>query len=451
MIEPTLLFAPAKTSIAAQGSILDVMVRVQAPDQPAQSTTPVTPKRLALVVDRSGSMDGQPLAEALHCVTHIADRMMPTDQLSVVVYDDKVTVVLPLAPVTSPAIVHQAISHVTSGGTTDLFAGWQAGAQQLEGGLEATISRVILLSDGQANHGLCEVASIEQHCRELHERGVSTTTVGLGRNFNEDLMIAMARAGGGQQYYGQTASDLLDGFDEEFQLLQALCLRKIDIKFICAPGVIIEPMGFVQQNTDGSYRLSDLAWGVDSWIMLRLHLTSSAAGSTRDLLAATLNAQTLDGQTITAHAPMLSLPVVDDAVWMSLPTDTTVQDRLQEVEFAKASQALRDFVQKGDVRGARQLFKELEQRFGHHPWLHDKLQHLHQLAQRDPEMMSKEVRYSGMKMTGQLQARFDRRYSGDETDSAAPAFLRKKTQEGKGRKQQPVANNQPDPKTWPPV
>ena len=271
MTQPTLLFSPRTNAISAQGGVLDVLVRVQAPDQPEQAKATVTPKRLALVVDRSGSMNGEPLTEALRCVTHIADCLTPSDQLSVVVYDDKVDVLLPMTAMKSPTAVRQLVANIQSGGSTDLFAGWEAGAKQLEGGVVSTISRVILLSDGQANRGLCEISEIEKHCNAMLARGVSTTTVGLGRGFNEDLMIAMARVGGGQQYYGQTADDLFDSFDEEFQLLQALCLRSLDLKLIPAPGVILEPLGLVQQNLDGSYRLSDLAWGAECWLMLRLH------------------------------------------------------------------------------------------------------------------------------------------------------------------------------------
>jgi Ca-activated chloride channel family protein len=436
MTQPTILFSPRTSAISAQGGVLDVLVRVQAPDQPAQTKTTVTPKRLALVVDRSGSMDGQPLSEALRCVTHIADCLTPADQLSVVVYDDKVDVLMPLAPMQSPAKVRQLVADIQSGGSTDLFGGWQAGARQLEGGVDATISRVILLSDGQANHGLCEISEIDKHCSAMLARGISTTTVGLGHGFNEDLMITMARTGGGQQYYGQTAEDLFDSFDEEFQLLQALCLRSLDLKLIPAPGVIIEPLGLVQQNPDGSYRLSDLAWGAECWIALRLHLSPSAVGDTRDLLAASLQATTLEGQAITAHAAMLSLPVVDVATAQTMPMDGAVQDRVQEVEFAQASQALRVLVQKGDAQGARKLFKDLETRFAQHPWLQDKLQRLRELADRDPEMMSKEVRFSAMRMSSRLSAKSESRYSADETDLAIPAFLRKKSQEGRGRKQQ---------------
>jgi Ca-activated chloride channel family protein len=93
-------------------------------------------------------------------------------------------------------------------------------------------------------------------------------------------------------------------------------------------------------------------------------------------------------------------------------------------------------VQRGDAKGARKLFKDLETRFAQHPWLQDKLQRLRELADRDPEMMSKEVRFSAMRMSSRLSSKEEARYSADETELVIPAFLRKKSQEGRGRKQQ---------------
>ena len=72
IIRPTILLSPLKPAIPAQGGAIDIMVRVQGPEQPESDKTKVTPKRLSLVVDRSGSMSGQPLHEALKCVQHIA-------------------------------------------------------------------------------------------------------------------------------------------------------------------------------------------------------------------------------------------------------------------------------------------------------------------------------------------------------------------------------------------
>jgi Ca-activated chloride channel family protein len=69
MTQPTILLSPLKPAIPAQGGAIDIMIRVQGPDQPQASKDKVTPKRLSLVVDRSGSMSGQPLHEALKCVS----------------------------------------------------------------------------------------------------------------------------------------------------------------------------------------------------------------------------------------------------------------------------------------------------------------------------------------------------------------------------------------------
>ena len=108
-------------------------MRVQAPAQPGDDAcTPTAnrlPLRLSLVVDRSGSMDAAPLTEALHCVHYIAGRLQPVDQLAVVLYVDAVDIPVPLRQATSADAVAIALAGVTSGGSTDLFAGWQHGAR----------------------------------------------------------------------------------------------------------------------------------------------------------------------------------------------------------------------------------------------------------------------------------------------------------------------------------
>jgi Ca-activated chloride channel family protein len=362
--------------------------------------------------------------------------------LAVVVYDSQVQVPRALAPVTSLNEVTQAIAGIESGGSTDLFAGWEAGANQLEGGAANGISRVLLLSDGQANHGVVDMATIEQHCQRWLAKGVSTTTVGLGQGFNENLMVAMARAGGGQQYYGQTAEDLHDNFDEEFSLLHALCLRQLDLTLIPGAGVIVEALGMVQRNNDGSYRLSDLAWGAEVWLALRLHVSATVAGqvhdqgsgATRDLLAVSLQAKTLEGATVSVNAPLLSLPVLYAEAIAALPVDESAQRRLLEVAFAKASQALRQLAHEGRAGEVRSMMAEMQARFGHHPWLHDKLERLRILAEDNLEMMAKEVHYSAMRMYNRNVDKSEMSYSADETTSLAPAYLRKKAEEGKGRR-----------------
>ncbi len=107
-LPPSIIITPVTAAVPASGGTMELLVRVQAPDQPVDqdreptaSHRPTLPKRLALVVDRSGSMSGQPLTEALRCVEYIASRMTPDDQLAVVLYDNRIQVLRHLAPMTS--------------------------------------------------------------------------------------------------------------------------------------------------------------------------------------------------------------------------------------------------------------------------------------------------------------------------------------------------------------
>jgi Ca-activated chloride channel family protein len=152
------------------------------------------------------------------------------------------------------------------------------------------------------------------------------------------------------------------------------------------------------------------------------------------LLAATVQGKALDGQIITAHAAMLSLLALEQTAYEALPVDEAMERRLQEVDFAKSSLELSRLVNAGNVTAARALVKELEKRFGQHPWLHAKLTRLRELAERDPEMMSKEARFSSRKMSKRLVANCEVAFSVDETNMEMPAFLRKKSEEGRGRK-----------------
>jgi Ca-activated chloride channel family protein len=251
-------------------------------------------------------------------------------------------------------------------------------------------------------------------------------------------MIGMARAGGGQNYYGETAADLYDSFDEELALLQAMYLRQVGLKLLPAAGVIVEMISPALQLADGSWRMTDLAWGAEAWVAVRLHLSPGSAGTTRDLLAASVNGTALDGTAMQAHAPVLQLPVLDAAALQALPRNETAYTRLEELAFAKASEHLRQLAKDGDPQATQQALDALEKRFGHHPWLSAKIEQLRQLADEDGQMLAKEVSYSMMRMSRRVVSKEEMAYAGDEThisESVMPSFLRKKVSEGKGKKQ----------------
>ena len=339
---------------------------------------------------------------------HIGALLHAEDQLAVVLYDDKVQVPMPLAKSPGAQAMALALANVQSGGSTDLHAGWEAGTRQLGAGAAGSISRVLLLSDGQANHGVTEVATITAEVAQWLERGVSTTTLGLGSHFNEELMVAMARAGGGQQYYGQKAEDLYDAFDEELSLLQAMLLRQLRVKPIAAAGVIVEPLGVSLAGADGWLQLPDLAWGAEAWVLLRLHVAAAAGPGAdtaeRTLLALSMQATEMEGNAVALHGAPLLLPVMPAAQVATLPVDETVSRRLQEVNFADINLQARQLLQQGRKAEAQALLQRAEALVATYPWLAGKLAQIKALLERDAEMASKEMLFSSGKMYRRLSS-----------------------------------------------
>jgi hypothetical protein len=106
----------------------------------------------------------------------------------------------------------------------------------------------------------------------------------------------------------------------------------------------------------------------------------------------------------------------------AISADVTVDRRLLELEFSKASQNLRRIAQRGDHEEIEKALAAMDVRFGAHPWLNAKLVQLHRLAASDMEMMMKDVVFASAKMLRRLMAKEEAAYSTDETDSPMPSF-----------------------------
>src|ERR1039458_3202077 len=181
------LVAASVTLLADRDNTVDVLIRAQAPDSP-KSGLPERPRlNLAIVIDRSGSMEGKPLYEAKRAAGFIIDSLKATDRASVVTFDDNVQLVAESRHVENKTYFKAAISQIHSGGSTNLHGGWLKGAEEAAKHLaQDRTSRVLLLSDGEANQGLTTVDEIALQCSQLADTGVTTSTYGLGNSFNEE-------------------------------------------------------------------------------------------------------------------------------------------------------------------------------------------------------------------------------------------------------------------------
>lgn len=145
------------------------------------------PINLSLVLDRSGSMSGEPLMYSKKACRFVAEQMNVHDLLSLVAFDDEVRTVLPPAKVTHKDLIKQRIDTIEAGGTTNLSGGLIEGAQHVrKNKAEGMVNRVILLSDGHANEGITDRGKLFAIAKEYRSSGVGISAMGVGDGFDED-------------------------------------------------------------------------------------------------------------------------------------------------------------------------------------------------------------------------------------------------------------------------
>jgi Ca-activated chloride channel family protein len=189
------------------------MLEVTAPDAEGQERPAM---HLALVVDRSGSMAGPKLEGAKQAARFLVERLGAEDSLALVTFDDEVSLLAP-SEVPDKVRLSEVIEHITPGGSTNLSGGWLKGVEELLRAPDDGQKRVLLLSDGHANAGVTDTDSLTGMVSGIKGKEIGTTTIGFGRDFDENLLTAMADAGGGNGYFAEGPDDALGIFAEEFE------------------------------------------------------------------------------------------------------------------------------------------------------------------------------------------------------------------------------------------
>ena len=225
-------------SIAAgESSTISLVLRFAA-DETAASATPRRALNLSLVLDRSGSMGGTPLRQAIKSAKALVDELGDKDRLSVVTFDDEIDTLVAPALATDKAGIKGAIDRVRAGGTTNLCGGWERGGSLVQAHFsQEQVNRVLVLTDGHANVGTTDTPTLVKLAQQRAASGVATTTLGFGTSFNEDLLIGMARAGEGNYYYIESHEDLSQVFGIELEGLSSVCGQNLQVTITPQPAV----------------------------------------------------------------------------------------------------------------------------------------------------------------------------------------------------------------------
>lgn len=213
-----------------------VKVTLDAPEAPGEGVRP--PVNLAIVLDRSGSMSGGKLEKAKEAAIEALRRLGPEDRFSLVIYDDRVETIVPAQSARNTEWIESRIRQIRTGGNTALFAGVSQGAAEVRRALEGRyVHRLILLSDGLANVGPSSPDDLARLGRSLIKEGISVTTVGVGTDYNEDLMTRLAEASDGNTYFVEDYRDLPRIFAAELGDVLSVVARSVTIEIRCLNGV----------------------------------------------------------------------------------------------------------------------------------------------------------------------------------------------------------------------
>jgi Ca-activated chloride channel homolog len=326
------------------------------------------PLNLALVLDRSGSMNGAPMHSAIEAAKLVARRMGATNRLSVVTYDSEVEVLARGATGTGLSAVVHGLDQVFPRGMTNLSGGWLAGRECVEDHMmEGGVNRVILLTDGHANEGITDPNKLGGLFEMASAQGITTTTVGFGEGFDEDLLEKLADAGRGSAYYIETVEQAPGVFEQELEDLLGLAAQNVTVKIELGADTMIAAVRHAYPSTETEtgveLTLGDLYAEEPKLLLVELVPSSATPGA--ELRLATV---TVRGHVLTAEGGV-EIREVHLPITIAVGADPRVEPEIEKVhvllDAARARQEAMDRADRGDYGGAAHVLRESARNFRH--------------------------------------------------------------------------------------
>ncbi len=298
---------------------------------------------LAIVLDRSRSMKGQRMQNAMAAARGMIARLNLGDTVSVVAYNTQSTVVIPPTTITASNRADLALQlrSLEARGHTCISCGVEAGLEQLSAGRGA-VQRMLLLSDGQANTGVRDESGFRQLAERARTRGVTVSSLGVDVDYDERLLLAVAQASNGRHYFVENPAGLARVFEDELRSLQQTVASGVEAVVRLAPGMQpgrVFDRAFTREGDAIVVPFGTFAAGDAKTLLMEVRLPRAAAGvhtvadvelRYRDLTQPDREGATCEGA--------LAVALSTDAAAVSA-LDPIVEARLARAETA---QALRD-------------------------------------------------------------------------------------------------------------
>ena len=245
---------------------------------------------LSIVLDRSGSMSGQKIEKAKEAAIEALRRLDSGDICSVVIYDHNVQTVVPAQSARNIEWIESRINTIQPGGNTALFGGVSQGASEIRKNLGGGyIHRIILLSDGLANVGPSSPEELGRLGAALLKEDIAVTTIGVGTDYNEDLMARLSQNSDGNTYFVESSRDLPRIFTAELGDVLDVVAKRVKVIVECPENVkpvrIIGRDGRIRgQNIELS--LNQLYGGQEKYALVEVTVPEGRNGQTMDIAMA---------------------------------------------------------------------------------------------------------------------------------------------------------------------
>lgn len=371
-----------------QGRMNEIIMRLTllAPEL-TQTQRPRLPLNIGLVIDRSGSMSGQKLADAVAACQRIVGRLANEDRCTIVTFDDAVSLLADGNNVTDAqrTLISTALGVVRSGGSTNLSGGWQKAADTLltHHASNGYVSRAVLLTDGQANVGITSEAELGALASNYHSRGISTSTYGLGGGYNEDLLTSIAAQGRGNHQFIEQSVDIDKYFSDELQELFAVSMRNVILTIPIPAGFTVEVVGQLPHRRTDSQLIIEVGAMVvleQRNVYLRLIPQTDASLGTRHITATMSGVDSTD-QAITTTCDV-DLQIATADVVATYPVDTALEQEAMLIDLAwvrseanrlkrdhrndEASTFVRQMRQRSQIYDRYDIYEQLAGEMHHH-------------------------------------------------------------------------------------
>ncbi|MGP1386281.1 MAG: vWA domain-containing protein [Thainema sp.] len=360
MSQPTLSILPMHGAIASGRSVtLDILVTIEPPVIERTSDRP--PLNLGFVLDRSGSMVGSKIDYARKAVAYAVEQLLPSDRLSLTLFDTHVHTEIPSTLATDKHRLLDTIQRIRTGSSTALHAGWVNGGMQVSQYLNPEhLNRVILLSDGLANVGETNPDAIANDVHGLMQRGVTTTALGIGADYDENLLEAMARSGDGNFFHIDSPDQLPDIFETELQGLVGTVGQSVTLSLMPLAGATVQDvLNDLEKTPDGALKLPNLTVGNPLKVLLRLQIPALAEGAS--VLQVKLEWQAPEAAERQSLEGELHLMVVSPERMSDFPANPDVQGQVALLMAARARQEAVQRANTGDYIGAASVLRQSAQ------------------------------------------------------------------------------------------